>query len=375
MAYDLGYSTSGATAANSNLANRQRVVDDSSRIGFRISEDLGGGLRAFSVIETGINLDTGSNLGQGGGANTGSGFFGTREAHVGIGNATGEIRLGRQNVFWANGAIEDVSANRISGGVISSYTSPSSGFTQAPATRQDNTVQLIGGAALGAFAGSSVWISRPGVYEQTAVNVTPKAAAQGITLAYNQGPFAARLDYGQNKDTNNGLVQASPSSTAGHNATHTGTKLGLAYTYAPGSKVYFINAKFKSAFSVDAVNTQAPTTLGNTLVGGREQASNSIGVQHLMGVWELHGQVVKQGDVKRASGATLADSGSSAYSLGARYNLSKRTAITASYNVINNEALNNITASGAGMSQAGAGAGLAAGSDTKITRVSIQHAF
>jgi predicted porin len=59
-----------------------------SRLGFRGTEDLGGGLRAFFVLESGLNLDDGS-IGQGGT------FYG-RQALIGLTTAYGQISLGRQ---------------------------------------------------------------------------------------------------------------------------------------------------------------------------------------------------------------------------------------------------------------------------------------
>ena len=59
-----------------------------SRLGFRGSEDMGGGLRAFFVLESGLNLDDGS-IGQGGT------FYG-RQALVGLATPYGQISLGRQ---------------------------------------------------------------------------------------------------------------------------------------------------------------------------------------------------------------------------------------------------------------------------------------
>jgi len=377
VAYDFKYQTTNGTTAGtttaSNLANRNRVADDGSRIGFRINEDLGGGLRAFSVIETGINLDTATNNGQSGAANSGTGYFGTREAHVGIGNATAELRLGRQNVFWGNGPIEDVSANRISGGVISSYTAPSSGFAGGPAARQENTVKLSAGSNLGGFAGSEIWISKPNNAEQTAAAKDVKNTASGLTLRYVAGPFAVQYDTAQNKNNNNGVTTAGTialSSTASGTTTYTqgvstydatvkGNKLGLAYTYAPGSKVYFINSNFQTTFADATANAATPITLGANsatvaMQGGRKQSSNSLGLQHVIGQWELHGQYVSQSNAKKADGTVVADSGSTAYALGARYSLSSRTALTTSYNVIKNDAANNINISGGGQSSVAA---------------------
>jgi predicted porin len=58
-----------------------------SRLGFKGSEDLGGGLKANFALETGVNLDDGS-FGQGA-------LFG-RQAWVGLSGSFGAVNLGRQ---------------------------------------------------------------------------------------------------------------------------------------------------------------------------------------------------------------------------------------------------------------------------------------
>lgn len=60
-----------------------------SRVGFRGTEDLGGGLSASFVLENGFNVDTGT-LGQGGL------FFG-RQAWVGLNGGFGSVKMGRQH--------------------------------------------------------------------------------------------------------------------------------------------------------------------------------------------------------------------------------------------------------------------------------------
>lgn len=70
-----------------------RVSSDnlaSSRIGFKGTEDLGGGLKANFVLESAVKVDTGAN---GGGT---SRFF-DRAAWVGVAGGFGELRLGRQD--------------------------------------------------------------------------------------------------------------------------------------------------------------------------------------------------------------------------------------------------------------------------------------
>ena len=71
----------------SNLSRVQSGGLSGSRIGFKGNEDLGGGLRAFFTIESGINLDDGTN---------GQGAFWGRQAFVGIGTPYGQVSLGRQ---------------------------------------------------------------------------------------------------------------------------------------------------------------------------------------------------------------------------------------------------------------------------------------
>ena len=67
-----------------------------SRIGFRGTEDLGGGLRALFNIESGINLDDGTN---------GQNAFWGRQAFVGLGSSYGTLTLGRQysSLYAASG--------------------------------------------------------------------------------------------------------------------------------------------------------------------------------------------------------------------------------------------------------------------------------
>jgi len=60
------------------------LYDNSSRIGIRGSEDLGGGLKAGFVIEHGFNADTGA----------GAGLMWGRESTLSLGGSFGTIRLG-----------------------------------------------------------------------------------------------------------------------------------------------------------------------------------------------------------------------------------------------------------------------------------------
>jgi predicted porin len=107
-----------------------------SRLGFRGSEDLGGGLSAVFNLETGFGMDTGS-LGQG------NRIFG-RQAWVGLKNKNGVVGLGRQYTmtFYASLKSDVMGPNLFSLSSIDPYLANS---------RSDNSI-----SAQGTFDGVTV---------------------------------------------------------------------------------------------------------------------------------------------------------------------------------------------------------------------------
>jgi predicted porin len=101
---------SSAIDANGNKASVVKMdtgVSQGSRIGFKGTEDLGGGLKAIFNIENGFNLDDGT---QGQGA-----LFG-RQAFVGLSDATlGTVTMGRQYDFMVNMGAYATGAQTVSG--------------------------------------------------------------------------------------------------------------------------------------------------------------------------------------------------------------------------------------------------------------------
>jgi predicted porin len=100
-----------------------------SRIGFRGTEDLGGGLSAVFTLEAGVALDTGT-MGQG------NRLFG-RQASVGLKGAFGTVTLGRQiNMTYIAGLKSDVMGpNLFAIGSIDPYL---------PNARSDNAIGYLG---------------------------------------------------------------------------------------------------------------------------------------------------------------------------------------------------------------------------------------
>jgi len=109
-----------------------------SRIGFKGSEDLGGGLQAFFVLENGLAVDSGT-------VQQGGRLFG-RAAQVGLKGEWGTLTLGRQNnMTYISGLKTDVlGPNLFAIGSIDPYL---------PNARSDNAIGYMGnfnGVVLGA---------------------------------------------------------------------------------------------------------------------------------------------------------------------------------------------------------------------------------
>jgi predicted porin len=109
-----------------------------SRLGFRGTEDLGGGLKGLFTLEMGLGLDNGS-LNQGGRA------FG-RQSWVGLGGDWGTVSLGRQYtmLFWSQLDADILGPNMFGSASLDNYL---------PNARADNAIAYKGtfrGFTLGA---------------------------------------------------------------------------------------------------------------------------------------------------------------------------------------------------------------------------------
>jgi GBP family porin len=167
-----------------------------SRWGIRVSEDLGGGLKANAVAEAGLNADTGA-LGQGGLA------FG-RQVFVGLSHATlGELRLGRQYIL--SDSVMGMSNPYGNASVTNPGTATTNAGRNLPfwlnAPRANNVVQLST-PKLGGFTGAL----------QVAPGEGTADRFHGVRLGFGSGPFNIAASYEWNEsratgaDTNKSLT-------------------------------------------------------------------------------------------------------------------------------------------------------------------------
>jgi predicted porin len=161
-----------------------------SRIGFRGTEDLGGGLTAGFWLEGAFMSDDGrggasNSNNQASGAGTPGGLTFGRRSTVSLAGGWGEVRLGRDFVpgIW-NVVLEDPFAN-VGVGASQAFNSSIVGVTQL---RASNMVGYFTPKSLGGFfANAAYWM---GENASNTANADDGDGA-GIRLGYASGPFEA----------------------------------------------------------------------------------------------------------------------------------------------------------------------------------------
>jgi predicted porin len=181
--------TTNAAGVSSSL--RQNVINSGgfgeSRFGLTGSEDLGGGLKANFVLESGVDMSTGA----GGTSSTGSSSVFSRNSWVGLSGGFGALRLGR---MWS--PYDEV--NGIGAGAFNEIFAPANNNVFATNTYVANP-------------GNSIYYSTPNISGFSAAlsysfgeNKTATVDAGRIVSAnaqYAGGPLTVSLSHQQEKAT------------------------------------------------------------------------------------------------------------------------------------------------------------------------------
>jgi predicted porin len=309
----------------------------SSRLGFRGVEDLGGGLKASFWLEGALGPDTGTGAGSfGNGSNQGLTF--QRRSTVSLQNQWGELRLGRDYTatFW-NWTVFDpfgtnglgASSNLGLGYAITSAVG--TGGAYGTAVRANNMVAYI--LPNGTFG--------PGLYGQVQVAAGEAAFGNkyyGGRIGYAAGPFNVagawgRTQVAQNVDLDNYNVAGS-------------WNFGFAKL-----------SGFYGHLELDG--------LGGS---NADQDNWYVGITAPLGQAELrasYGQVKRTGSGVAAS---LEGQKANQWAIGGIYNLSKRTALYATYASIDNK-------NGAAFSVTPFASTLSPNNDSSGGEVGVRHSF
>jgi predicted porin len=310
---------------------------NSSRLGFRGTEDLGGGMSASFWLEAGINNDNGtgdatSTNNQASGTTTATagtqGLTFNRRSTVSLAGNWGELRLGRDYTpqFWNHTIFDPFGTNGV--GTTATLLA---GQAQADsvALRASNSIGYFLPGTLGGFYGQAMYALGENVQDGSATEDDGRMA--GARFGYAAGPFNVAFAYAQ-------------------------TKFAVAdfKTANIGGQWDFGFAKLMGIYQSQKVEGAAiDLNIKGWLVG----ASIPVGAGEIRGSYSTS-------DYDDA-----ADSSVTKYALGYVHNLSKRTAVYATYAHVSNDGVSALALGGATFN-----AGHVGGSSNGYD-IGIRHSF
>lgn len=310
----------GFTRGTGDVADATGITSGrnaSSRLGFRGTEDLGGGLRANFTLEADIGADSGAGVTTplAGFASTdnksaaanGSLMF-NRTAIVGLAGNWGELTLGRNYTptFLLDFAYDPFGQNGVGFNLI---TGTSLFYTAAGSVahlRASNLVTYTLPRTLGGFTGSIAWAP-----SETASNLPKEGGHTGLKLGYAGGPVSVDVAWARTKLVASGDIRTS--------------SFGASYNFGV--------AKAMLEISQDK--------LGAAGANGKK-AGWLLGATAPLGAGELRASYAR---VKRTATATP-DGEVKQFALGYVHNLSKRTALYLTVSRVNNSNYRNTPTAG-----------------------------
>jgi predicted porin len=281
-------------------------VGSASRIGFRGTEDLGGGMSALFTLETGYRIDTGDV--------DAAGTIFNRQAFVGLKSKAGTVTLGRQYTPWhqALAQVGDPFGTGYAGGSKNLF--PDSGVNVRTSNTVIYTAPVISGftADVAYSAGEQAGSSEAG-------------RQMGASLGYTAGPLNVRVAYNHK----NSDVAAAPGVVAVSRTIGTNTLLAANYDFVV-VKAYF-------AYGVDKGFNSTPLGNSNNPFGGVKPTPSTDGNEILLGLSAPVGTGTLLASVMRKDDKTSFNQDARAWGIGYLYPLSKRTSLYTVYGSIDNK--------------------------------------
>jgi predicted porin len=291
---------------------------NSSRLGVRGTEDLGGGLTAGFWLEHGFSLDSGTQ--------SDAARFWNRRATVSLASGFGEVRLGRDFTPSYQG-YSDFDPFGDNGVAASSKFDSALGSGRETGTRADNQVTYLTPAGLG------------GLYARVSVAAgegTPGKKYTGARLGWAQGPLNVSAAYGQ--------TDVAP--VAGEDRFKT-MNAGGSYDFGIAKAMAYVA---RSEFADQKLTTYAIGALvpfGNGTFRVGYTRANASGTN--------------------AAGADVDDNDADQFAVGYLHNLSKRTAVYGTLAHVKNK--------GAATFATASSPALAGGDKSTGVEVGLRHSF
>lgn len=269
--------SNGAGVSVTRLVSGQ---GSASRLGFRGTEDLGGGLRAIFSLEAAINVDSGS------GSAAGGGLMFNRQSWVGLAGNWGQVTFGRQFRPEARAVF---GMDPFDAG---SVASPPNTYANT-VFRSDNAI-VYETPRMAGFVGRVMY-----AFGERAGGVSGALDDVGASLQYYNGPLYVAYGYDSLR-----------------NATATGRRkwnsLGGSYDFGVAKLYGAYRTREESVANIDEAN-------------------------YWVGVGVPIGALTLQATVGQVNDKTALNRNAKGYSVGAEYLLSKRTDLYMRYAKLRNE--------------------------------------
>lgn len=347
--------------AAKDVLGKSRVTANSSYIGFKGQEELGGGLKAIWQVEQGVDIDDGGG--------TSANGFATRDSFVGLtSTAAGTVVMGRLTTPTRAVASKlDVFPGQAGMGANSAILGQTGNATNkmgslAFDTRKTNAVAVVSPTIVGLNA-TVAYIADEGRTQ------TIDPWGWGAGLNYSAGPLTAMLAYEEHRNANglnaNDLTAASTvAGGAARGSEDTNVRVGVGFASGPVT----VNAIYEN-MELRAGNA---TSMNNQVTDWKRDAF-WIGGKVALGNNEIrlaYAQALKAKVTKNFEESTMDNSGAQQVSVGYAYNFSKRSQVYGVYSTILNKD-NAAFDYGPGKSKVGP----TAGADPEGYSIGIRHLF
>ena len=336
ITYNSKVATGTGTSTGSQFQVNSGVIQG-SRLGFKGTEDLGGGLSAIFALEAGFSADTGA-LSTSGTGGTSTLF--RRKSIVGLAGGFGSVTVGRQTDYADT--ISAFTAVNDFGSIVGNIH----GLDRLEGTRTNNSVAYTT-TNLSGFTGNLMY----GFGEQAGSTSTGQSF--GLAGQYVNGPLGLGLNYYQSKagssvstTSDTGLLSGSGLSYAGYTAGQTAEKVLNAvasYQFGP-ARVYGNYSLVKLPQNVASVTGLSSSTLvtsstGLTLANAKKTSTFEIGTAYsLTAALKLLAAI----DYSKATFDNVGNTGKlTQFSLGTDYSLSQRTDLYAFLSDVRAKNMNN----------------------------------
>jgi predicted porin len=310
-----GIVDAGLVRETGGVANVTKVssgVASVSRLGFKGTEDLGGGMSALFTLETGFRTDTGEV--------DAAGTIFNRQAFVGLKTNAGTVTLGRQYTpyYTTVSAVADPFAAGLSGSAKNLL--PTAGAN----TRTSNTVMYVS-PKFANLVGEVAYAAG----EQPGSNSAGRQ--MGAALTYSVGKLNARIAYNNRNSDVSAATGAAATPPTGAISRGIGTNTLLAANYdfgvAKAFAAYGVDRGFNSAVLPNTTNPY------NTTI---RPVTSTDSTDILLGVTVPYGQSTFIASVINKNDKTAFDQDATQMAVGYTYALSKRSTLYASYGKIKN---------------------------------------